>query len=70
MSGSEGEKYKTTIESVDPKTTHKMRFIVKAVDKGWSVRKRNGSYIFSKKHEGRKEVFNDMYLDNFIDEML
>jgi hypothetical protein len=70
MSGSEGEKYKTVVEQVDPKTTHKMRFIVKAVDKGWSVRKRNGSYIFSKKHEGRKEVFNDMYLDNFIDEML
>jgi len=70
MSGPEGEKYKTVVEQVDPKTTHKMRFIVKAVDKGWSVRKRNGSYIFSKKHEGRKEVFNDMYLDNFIDEML
>jgi hypothetical protein len=70
MSGPEGEKYKTTIESIDPKKRHKMLFIVNAVDKGWSVRKRNGSYIFSKKHEGRKEVFNDMYLDNFIDEML
>jgi hypothetical protein len=69
MSGSECEIEKT-VETVDEKTTHKMRFIVNAIDKGWTVRKRNECYIFSKKHEGRKEVFRDMYLDSFIEEML
>jgi len=69
MSGSDCEIRKAA-EDIDEKTIRKMRFIVNAIDKGWSVRKRDESYIFSKKHEGRKEIFRDVYLDNFIDEML
>jgi len=47
-----------------------MEFIINAIDKGWSVKKRNDSYIFSKKHEGRREILKDTYLDSFIKEML
>ena len=69
MSGSDCEIRKTA-EDIDEKTIRKMRFVMNAIDKGWSVRKRDDSYIFSKKHEGRKEIFRDVYLDNFIEEML
>jgi hypothetical protein len=40
-----------------------------ALEKGWSVKKRNNHYIFTKKHEGKREVWKDEYLDNFISEM-
>ena len=70
MSGSEGEIYRNARETVDAKAQHKITFIINAIESGWSVRKRNGSYIFSKKHEGRKEIFKETYLDTFINEML
>ena len=54
----------------DAKTLHKMRFIANALEKGWSVKKRNDSYIFTKKHEGKREVFQDNYLDAFVGEMI
>ena len=44
----------------------KMNFIMNALDKGWSVKKIDGSFIFSKKHEGKKEVFIEDYLEKFI----
>ena len=44
----------------------KMNFIMNALDKGWSVKKIDGSFIFSKKHEGKKEVFMEDYLEKFI----
>lgn len=58
------------LEQPDTKTLHKMKFIITALDKGWSVKKINDSYIFTKKHEGKREVFKGDYLDNFIGEMI
>jgi len=45
---------------------HKMNLLYNALDNGWSVYKKNDSYIFSKNHEGKKEVFVDSYLIDFI----
>jgi len=45
---------------------HKMVLLYNALDNGWSVYKKNDSYIFSKNHEGKKEVFVDSYLIDFI----
>ena len=45
---------------------HKMTLLYNALDNGWSVHKKNDSYIFSKNHEGKKEVFVDSYLIDFI----
>lgn len=56
--------------NVDDLTIHKMKFIMNALEKGWAVKKRNDSYIFSKKHEGKREVFRDNYLETFIHENL
>ena len=52
----------------DKKTLMKMKFIYNALEKGWSVKKNNDTYVFTKKHEGRREVFMENYLENFIQE--
>ena len=44
----------------------KMVFLHNALDNGWSIKKRNKSYIFTKKHEGKKEVFDEKYLSVFM----
>jgi hypothetical protein len=44
----------------------KMIFIMNALDTGWSVKKNEESYIFTKKHENKREVFMEKYLENFI----
>lgn len=44
----------------------KMLFIHNALEDGWNVKLRNNSYIFSKKHENKREIFQDSYLQDFI----
>lgn len=44
----------------------KMVFLFNALDNGWSIKKRNESYIFTKKHEGKKEIFDENYLSIFM----
>jgi hypothetical protein len=44
----------------------KMMFIMNALEYGWTIRKSEDSYIFTKKHEGKKEVFHENYLESFI----
>ena len=43
-----------------------MQFIFNALESGWDVKKRKNVYIFSKKHEGKKEVFQESFLQEFI----
>ena len=52
----------------DQTTLQKCMFIMNALENGWSVRKRRGSYIFSKKHEGKKEILREGYLARFLEE--
>jgi hypothetical protein len=49
------------------KDFQKMIFIINAIEKGWSVKKIDDSYIFTKKHEGKKEIFQNDYLETFIE---
>lgn len=44
----------------------KMLFIMSALEKGWSIKKRDDSYVFTKKHENRKEVLMENYLEQFV----
>ena len=44
----------------------KMTFIMNALDNGWTVKKKEDKYIFTKKHENRTEVLKDEYLCEFI----
>ena len=44
----------------------KMAFIFNALDSGWTIKKRNNYYIFTKNHEGKKEIFDEKYLSTFM----
>jgi len=44
----------------------KMLFIANALEQGWTIRKSQDSYIFTKKHENRQEVFQENYLETFV----
>lgn len=48
----------------------KMLFLYNALEKGWTIKKKKDSYIFTKKHEGKKEIFQSDYLDKFIESNL
>ena len=56
------------IESVPMNVSlfHRMIFIQNALNQGWAVKKRNESYIFTKKHENRREIMHESYLEKFI----
>ena len=56
----------STIE-MSQKIFQKLVFITNAIDQGWYVKKVQDSYIFSKKHENRKEIFQQDYLEKFIE---
>jgi|TARA_B110000908_G_scaffold19301_1_gene21701 hypothetical protein len=55
-------------KKIDFITLQKMVFIYNALEKGWAVKKNKNSYIFTKNHEGKKEVFLDDYLKHFMTE--
>jgi len=53
---------------MDKRKFQKMIFICNAIEHGWSVKKSKDSdaYIFIKKHENRREIFEANYLEDFI----
>lgn len=48
----------------------KMIFLYNALDKGWTIKKKKNAYVFTKNHEGKKEVMLDDYLKRFMLENL
>ncbi len=44
----------------------KMMFLANALEEGWSIRKSKDSYIFTKKHENKREIFQEDYLEKFV----
>jgi hypothetical protein len=55
-------------KNIDYIKLQKMAFIFNAIENGWTIKKNGTNYIFSKKHEGRKEIFLDTYLKRFMEE--
>jgi len=55
---------------MDRKQFQKMVFITNALEDGWTVKKLQDSYIFTKKHENRREIFQENYLESFLREDL
>lgn len=51
---------------INKKDFQKMIFIMNALNQGWKVQKEDESFIFTKKHEGKKEIFKSDYLEKFI----
>lgn len=52
--------------NIDLIQLQKMAFLFNALENGWSVRKENNYYVFKKNHEGKKEVYLDKYLQQFL----
>jgi len=53
---------------IDKIKFQKMVFLYNALDSGWSIKKRKDSYIFTKNHEGKKEIFDEKFLATFMKE--
>jgi hypothetical protein len=45
---------------------NKMIFIMNAIESGWTVKRHEDSYVFTKKHENKREVFMETYLEKFV----
>jgi hypothetical protein len=52
--------------NLTPKAIQKLLFLSNALDNGWSIKKSKESYIFTKKHENKREVFQEDYLEKFV----
>ena len=55
---------------IDTLKFQKMVILYNAIDDGWSIKRHNQSYIFTKKHENKKEILHDSYLSQFLNEKL
>tara|TARA_B100000965_G_scaffold233369_1_gene195441 strand:- start:284 stop:505 length:222 start_codon:yes stop_codon:yes gene_type:complete len=64
----EKEKIEVSTQAIDTLQLQKMVFIFNAIEKGWSVKKKDDKYIFTKNHENKREVFLESYLRKFITE--
>lgn len=51
---------------IDTIQFQKMALLFNAIEDGWSIKKRNDSYVFTKNHEGKKEILHDDYLISFM----
>jgi len=52
--------------NINEKQLKIMIFITNALENGWSIKKKREQFIFTKKHEGKMEVFDEKYLETFI----
>jgi hypothetical protein len=55
---------------IDSIKFQKMLLLYNSIEHGWSVKKRGESYVFSKNHEGKKEILEDSYLLKFMNSNL
>lgn len=44
-----------------------MGFLYNALEEGWNIKKKLKSYIFTKKHQNKREIFMDDYLASFLE---
>jgi len=51
---------------IDPIRFQKMLLLFNAIEDGWTVKKRNNNYVFSKNHEGKREILEESYLSTFM----
>ena len=51
---------------VDAIKFQKMLLLYNSIEQGWTIKKKQESYVFSKPHENKKEVLEDSYLMKFM----
>tara|TARA_B100000674_G_scaffold490513_1_gene506507 strand:- start:2063 stop:2290 length:228 start_codon:yes stop_codon:yes gene_type:complete len=52
---------------VDYIKLQKMAFVYNAVQSGWKVSMNGDTYVFTKKHEGKKEIYLDTFVKSFVE---
>jgi hypothetical protein len=55
-----------THDSVTPVTLQKMVFLYNALHQGWEIKTKNDKYVFTKKHEGEREIHLENFLRDFV----
>jgi hypothetical protein len=55
---------------IDSLKLQKMILLYNALEDGWSIKHKDNSYIFTKKHQNKKEVLHDSYLLHFLNSKL
>jgi len=51
---------------IDAIKFQKMLLLFNSIEQGWSVKKKNDSYVFTKHHENKKEILENSYLIKFM----
>ena len=51
---------------IDGIKLQKMLILFNAIEDGWSIKKKQEWYVFTKKHEGKREILPDSYLLTFM----
>lgn len=51
---------------IDAVQFQKMMLLFNSIEDGWCIKKKDKSYIFTKKHENKREIFEDSYLLKFM----
>ena len=54
------------LEPNDKVQIQKMVLIYNALNDGWTIKKKNDTYVFVKKHKNNKKYLTDSYLNTFI----
>lgn len=52
--------------NIKSKEFSKIMFIYNALEDGWTIKKINNKYIFSKHKNKEKQIFSENFLNNFI----
>jgi len=51
---------------IDGIKLQKMLILFNAIEDGWAIKKKQDSYVFTKKHEGKREILHESYLLSFM----
>jgi len=43
-----------------------MLLFYNCIEQGWTIKKSKNSYVFTKLHEGKKQILDDSYLIKFM----
>ena len=62
----EDENCNKNYKQIDKHKFHKMCFLWNALEDGWTIKKKGESYIFTKKHQDKKEIFLDSFITSFV----